>query len=79
MTTNKNLLIILAAAAILLSVGVYYLSQVNQASEAEGARQFQEVSSQSSSDDTESIESDLDDTSFEDSDKELIDIEAELK
>ena len=79
MMANKNLIIILAATAILISASVYYLSQVNQASVNDTTREFQEVTKQSSSDDTESIESDLEDTSFEDSDKELLDIEAELK
>lgn len=78
MKANKNLLIILAAAVILISAGVYYLSQVNQGAIVDSDRDFREITTQSSSDETEEIEKDLDETDFEDLDKELPDIETEL-
>lgn len=78
MTSNKNLIIILAASLILLIAGTYYLSQVNQSPISEGERELQMLRKQSSSDETEDIESDLKDTDFEDLDNELMNIEAEL-
>lgn len=76
---NKNLLIILAAAVILLSAWVYYMSQVNQSTVSDSEREFRAVTQQSASDETEAIEKDLNETDFEDLDKELTDIEAELE
>ena len=77
MKTNKNLLIILAAAVILISAWVYYMSQINMAV-SDSEREFRAVTQQSSSDETDAIEEDLEDTDFEDIDSELLDIETEL-
>ena len=78
MKLNKNLLIVLAAGAIILSAWTYYLSQANRSATTDPEREFAELTRQSSSDDTEEIEADLEETDFEDLDKELVDIETEL-
>lgn len=78
MKPSKNLIIILAASAILLSAWVYYLSQTNSAVVNDYQREFQKVTSQSSSDEADDIDKDLDETDFEELDSELLDIEAEL-
>ncbi len=78
MKPSKNLIIVLAASVILLSAWVYYMSQSNKVSVDDYQREFQAVTKQSSSDDAEDIEEDLDETEFENLDTELLDIEAEL-
>lgn len=77
MKPNRNLIVMLAAAVILITAGVYYLSQTANVA-VDYQREFQAVTKQSSSDDTEEIENDLDDTKFDDLDNELTGIEAEL-
>lgn len=78
MKANKNLIIILAATAILLSTWVYYLSQKNQMVQRSTVGQFPEVSQQSSSDEPAAIESDLIKTSFDDVDSDVLGIQTEL-
>lgn len=78
MKPNKNLIIILAASVILISAWVYYMSQVNSVTVDDYRREFQKVTKQSSSDETEKIEEDLEDTDFDDLDTELQDIETEI-
>lgn len=73
---SKNLLIALAASVILLVSGSYYLSQRNQATVSQD--QFRAVTKQSSSDETEEIEKDLDETKFEGTDDDLLKLETEL-
>ena len=78
MKASKNLIILLAAAAILIMAWVIYLSQANQTPTQEAERELMEITKQSSSNETEAIETDLNETDFTQLDKDLLDIEAEL-
>lgn len=78
MKSKTFLLILAACAVVILGVVGYVLSTGKYQDVANYKNEIRNIQSQSSSDETESIEKDLNETSFDDLDKELLEIEAEL-
>lgn len=75
MKQSKNLIIVLAAGVILISAWVYYMSQRNQMGKTS---RFPEITEQSSSDSPAAIEQDLNKTSFDGVDSDVLGIQTEL-
>lgn len=75
---KKNTILVLAVALIFFVAVAYWLSTSGYAENLLFTREIKQAQKQSTSDEIEAIEKDLQETDLSDIDKELEDIEAEL-
>ena len=76
--TKKNTILSLAAVSVVIIAGALILTERKSLKEIRFDNEIKQIETQSSSDEIEAIENDLENTDFSDLDRELQDIELEL-